>query len=342
MILYFDKNGALKEALNYGPAARAGTTNFKIFAYFEDTDPVAFNTASLRLRKPDLDSNMYPSLLMTQETLTFDSSIQESSYFVNGEDYRGFAFDFSTSEYNVILLDTPGLWEGIISLYASHVVAVQGIVTFNVQNGNFITDGTEVDFEDILPSIYLAIAEKLSIIDGIVVVPNILPETVDVTKYNVGQMFYNEADKNYYVLSLVSDTRQLVRYSMGNARFFTTALTGTNTMADLLALTGNDPAFVYINGRLYLVSPFTTGTYDGYYNFSMLKVTSSGEDFSFLDIYKVSNTYRETNLSSILSNTGIYHKKIATAYFLSSCCYYYYNPTSSPFSSNSNVCPFVP
>ena len=137
MILYFNENGQLLESLEYGNAARVGTTHFKIFAYFEGLE--AFQLATIRFRRPDLQGSEFPDLFMMPSTLQFDAAIELSDYFEDGENYSGFVFDFDEIKSNdeiVHLLDAPGLWEATITVYTDEVGTggnVTGIITFNVE-----------------------------------------------------------------------------------------------------------------------------------------------------------------------------------------------------------------
>lgn len=200
MLLYFDINGVLKEQLSYGPNARAGTTEFTIYAYFEGYDLTIYDAASLKLRKPDLEETEYPSLLMERDTLTYHSSIQPSEYFQDGQTYPVYKFDFN--DFNVtndvaILLDTPGLWKAIIFLYGSNrSIAVQGLATFIVENGVFSPDGTTVDIGLVLPTVYAELATKLSAIDSVLTVNNIA--TQDFTDIANGQVLFDRATDSFY------------------------------------------------------------------------------------------------------------------------------------------------
>jgi len=149
MILYFNRNGQLLENLEYGSVARVGTTEFQIFAYFEDYDDYSvYQTAMISFRKPDLSQTVYPDLFMTKkEDFVFNSSIQTSTHFVNGRTYRGFLFDFGTVRDGaspVPILDTPGTWEASIILENLEDDNVTGIVRFTVEEATSEYDDDEV------------------------------------------------------------------------------------------------------------------------------------------------------------------------------------------------------
>lgn len=145
MVLYFNKNGRLLESLEYGNAARTGTTYFKIFAYFEGLEQ--FTRAELRLKRPDLDGSELFGLEMTPHTFHYNSAIQSSNCFKDRpEGYQGFVFDFNAVEEEdpsdpnhsekVVLLDAPGLWKATITLYddeTNTTFNVVGAIKFNVE-----------------------------------------------------------------------------------------------------------------------------------------------------------------------------------------------------------------
>ena len=139
MILYFNEHGQLLEYLEYDSVARVGSTDFRLFAYFEGDlgDSVI---ATIRFRRPDLEGNEYPDLFMMPEDLYYKASVQESAYFRQGNNpYSGFVFDFNDVFDNgkkVRILDTPGKWEATITLYENDIDSsanVVGIIEFNVE-----------------------------------------------------------------------------------------------------------------------------------------------------------------------------------------------------------------
>ena len=164
MLLWFDSNGVLKEQLTYGSPARAGTTDFKIIAHF---DGVSADTGTLKLIKPDLYNSSYPLLFMSRiEHFEFDSDIEESNFFEDGQDYTVFEFDFSdytgSSQDLIVLLDGPGLWSAVISLYnADTTISVQGLINFNVQTGINIEDGSVVSTDEVIANIGTQFAQKV-------------------------------------------------------------------------------------------------------------------------------------------------------------------------------------
>ena len=140
MWILFDEQGGLIEQLTHGPDARVGSTNFQLFAVFEDLNISDYYTeATIRFRRPDLQGSEYPQLFMNRTTLTFHklSSDSDSTYFQDNEKYQGYLFDFGnfTEDEDVItLLDTPGLWEVTITLIGDNRERnVVGLITFNVQ-----------------------------------------------------------------------------------------------------------------------------------------------------------------------------------------------------------------
>ena len=159
MWVYFNKKGQILETVEENPA-RAGTDKFEIFAFFEGMNEDNFNThyknATIKLRKPDYDGSEYPLLLMNKVSREFE--LPTSQKFENGETYNGFLFDFgdfNTSQDSEILLDTPGLWEAIVTVIGeSKIYDVQGLITFNVEKGISSTDGHEMSLDTVLNRIY--------------------------------------------------------------------------------------------------------------------------------------------------------------------------------------------
>lgn len=169
MWVYFDKNGVVKEILEYGNPARAGTTNFEIFAYFDrNPQDKYFPVASVKLYKPDFYGTAYPSLLMTEETFVFkpDSETEQPKFFKNGEEYTGFYFDFGKfveNEEVTVLLDTPGIWRAIITLFGDNYRNVIGEIAFNVQPGISTSDESNVSIDQVIDLIYDALAKQNNI-----------------------------------------------------------------------------------------------------------------------------------------------------------------------------------
>lgn len=208
MWLCFNQNGALVEpALQHGPAARAGTTNFQIFAYFDGVDLTSNNFATVKLIKPDFNDSSYPLLAMRRVVMKYEKIGNEhSEYFSpnggpNGDGYYpGFLFDFSNFQGDqsvAILLDTPGLWRAVITLFnVNQVMSTQGTATFNVQYGNIVNDGTEISIDELMAAYSAAISSKLDAVDGIVTVCSIA--LADVTQYQAGQVVYDKSAKVLY------------------------------------------------------------------------------------------------------------------------------------------------
>lgn len=176
MWLYFDKNGNLLEILEHGSQAYSGTTNFQIFAYFEDTvilgnyerDGAVYPEASIKLYKPDLYGTSTPTILMDKK-VDVPFVLQEgehSKYFENGEKYTGYLLDFNTflegeDKNIVVVLDTPGVWRAVITLISSQTYNVVGNVVFNVQPGINYEDDTTMPLDVVLNQVYWALSKKL-------------------------------------------------------------------------------------------------------------------------------------------------------------------------------------
>ena len=214
MWIYFNDKGQILEILEHGSPAVAGTTRFEIFAYFENVDiGLTYNNATIKLRKPDLAGSEYPLLLMEQATKNFvldEEHDEHSSHFENGQSYRGFYFDFGdfNSDSDIeVLLDTPGLWEAIITLVGSNrKLNVQGTATFYVLDGISNADGSEVEIDKILNKIYLDLAKKLNadsdsylrVVEDIRSFRNTdFPEAT----FNVGDIIFNKLDGSFYKLN---------------------------------------------------------------------------------------------------------------------------------------------
>lgn len=171
MWLYFDENGALIKTLEHGPAARVGTTDFQIFAYFEGVDYSVFNTATLKLVREDFFDSSHPQLLMAYThdvPFVLNTNKNETNEnvvpFIPGERYNGYLFDFarfSATQDITILLDTPGRWYAIITLYGSgSVISVQGVAMFNVQGVAMDSDSNIVTLDEVVSNIALEFARK--------------------------------------------------------------------------------------------------------------------------------------------------------------------------------------
>lgn len=168
MWLYFNENGQLIETLEHGNVARSGTTNFEIFAFFNNVDvPNLFSNATIKLRKPDLSGSEYPLLLMKLETKRFVkvSESEETNYFEVDKEYTGYYFnfaDFNDSQDSEVLLDTPGMWQAVITLIGSdRRLNVQGVVNFYVENGVFDEKGHEISIDSLLNPIYTELSQKM-------------------------------------------------------------------------------------------------------------------------------------------------------------------------------------
>lgn len=172
MWLYFNNKGQLLEILEHGTSARAGTTSFEIFAFFEGiyiSGATSYPDATIKLRKPDLTRSEYPLLLMQSSiTKTFTLAAGESATkFQNNTSYTGYYFnfaDFNDEQDTEILLDTPGLWEAIITLVSStdRSLNTQGVATFNVANGSTTGDVTEMSIDYVLIPVYTQLNNKLN------------------------------------------------------------------------------------------------------------------------------------------------------------------------------------
>lgn len=212
MWLYFNKNGQILEMLEHGSPARVGATNFEIFAVFEDINiEVTYGNATLKLRKPDYKNVEYPALLMDRVDKTFNILENEKPvHFENGKTYSGYYFDFSDfglGQDIEILLDTPGLWEAIITLIgASRRLNVQGVATFFVAGSNAQLNPTEISINSLLTRIYTTMGTKLNIASTryMRVLESFDDYVIDgfpPDEFNVGDVIFNKSDDTFYVLN---------------------------------------------------------------------------------------------------------------------------------------------
>ena len=221
MWLYFNKKGQLIKSLEHGEMARAGTTAFSIFAVFEDIDSSLGNViATIKLFKPDLRRTSYPILVMPakpQEFVLDNASGETASNvapFQNGITYQGFYFDFSDfndSQDTEVLLDTDGLWNAVITLIANQKsLNVKGVASFNVGYGEVDQDGTEIDIDVVLSQIMGELATKLNIDRGIYTY-DATTDTLDLTKFEEGQLFIEKNEHKAYIL----EDGELVEFPFG-------------------------------------------------------------------------------------------------------------------------------
>lgn len=227
MWLYFNKQGQLITSLEHGEIARAGTTQFSIFAVFEGLDSSIPNIkAAIKLFKPDLYGSSYPVLIMDAAVKEFVLQTGEDANSVlpfktSDSPYHGFYFDFAnfnTSQDTEVLLDTDGLWTAVITLVSGdRTLNVQGVATFNVAQGIVSQDGTDIDIDTVLLQILQEVAKKLDIDSGIVVIQNtdIAPENL--AEFENGQLFFSRDDKKLFELVITGEeppyTYTLVSYS---------------------------------------------------------------------------------------------------------------------------------
>lgn len=163
MWLYFDDTGALIKSLEHGPDARVGTTKFQIFAYFDGVDLDEFNVATIKLVRDDIEDSSHPSLLMSYvHNVPFvlnkdnDETAANVSPFVPGQRYNGYLFDFArfAGEQDVaVLLDTPGKWKAVITLFSGNKISVQGTAVFYVQGPRLETDPYIASIDDVVSNI---------------------------------------------------------------------------------------------------------------------------------------------------------------------------------------------
>lgn len=162
MWIWLDKYGQVQQYLTHGSAAVSGETDFQIFAYFNGLNTEFFDYATIKLKRPDMDDSIYPSLSMKKVDLkyTYLPADGSSSKFTDGITYTGFWFDFSDftqDEEVVILLDTPGLWEASITLFGStNKMNASGLITFEVGDSTY--EGlTELTLDQVLANLIFSL-----------------------------------------------------------------------------------------------------------------------------------------------------------------------------------------
>lgn len=211
MWLYFDSTGSLKEILEHGSPARTGSTNFEIFAFFEDLDILTdYGSATLKLLKPvsayDETASAYYPISMTIKTITFEQLDSELNleYFSNNTSYTGYYFNFNVEDDDeaLILLDTPGIWHAIISLFGlDGTISVQGDAEFNVQDTGYSETETTLPDGYTIDSIYQDLARKLNIkSNGYIKVVSTIDMTFDTDIYNEGDVLFAKAENAFYRL----------------------------------------------------------------------------------------------------------------------------------------------
>lgn len=213
MILYFNKNGQLLEKLTYGTAPRVGSTNFQIFAYFDELNPndasyTNYSVATIRLKRPDLEGSEYPDLFMTHAVITYDAYIADvsDSNFEDGVNYYGFVFDFSKvknieEDTYIKLLDTPGMWQASITLLNNSTGdTVTGLIEFYVEGA--VSDADEdaetLDYTVIQQNIGNLLQDYALISGTIMVVSDITDSSIIWSNFNEGQLFYDKETGLYY------------------------------------------------------------------------------------------------------------------------------------------------
>lgn len=225
MLLYFNKNGQLLERLEYGSVPRVGTTEFKIFAYFEDIDLDVYSAALIRFRRPDLEGNTYPDLFMSSNALIFDDSIEHSNYFKETDNpYNGYVFNFNrviSDETIVKMLDTPGNWDASITLInSSGGYNVTGIVRFYVgASTNESEEMTELDNSVIINNIANEVASKVGKNEMLYVRynANLLEAASEGTllkiAYPLNSYVYDGTTKSMYQIVSVTDNDEDYEYA---------------------------------------------------------------------------------------------------------------------------------
>ncbi|MCR4661683.1 MAG: hypothetical protein K5765_06790 [Clostridia bacterium] len=314
MWLYFNEQGQLLKKLEHGEHARVGTTQFSIFAVFENitVDNIGNTIATIKLKKPDLTGSEYPLLLMESVSQEFELIGSENAnnvlpFKTSDSPYVGFKFDFASFLENQdlqVLLDTPGLWEATITLVSSNnLLNVQGVATFEVQGQAQSQDETLLSYDLAMQQILTQLVNKIDKIDGIVAIES---QGSSISSYEDGQIFFVKEEKILYIkeddalvpyvealLFKTADDEttvrdigigvHIVRYS-GNNYLTTFRAVGTSTRFEIMTL-GN------FNHRW-------TGTTLRTTNFADLLSDEYSDDFlTYLDS-DLSNYYTKSEIDS--------------------------------------------
>lgn len=202
MYLYFNNKGQLLEKLEHGPVARAGTTNYEIFAYFDNLNiDTLYTEAELKLIKPDFNNTKYPAIPMERAQVIFHKQEGENPlFFEDGKLYKGFYFNFGVFEEDdepLSLLDTSGIWNSYINLRGSnHTNYVQGTSTITVQSGIEDEDGVTLELDQLLNRIYEAISQRIPLdSDGYF---RVIDDITPFEPFNVGDIVFSKSKKKIY------------------------------------------------------------------------------------------------------------------------------------------------
>lgn len=305
MWLYFNSTGQLLETLEHGNPARAGSTDFEIFAFFEGVNiDVSYDEAMIKFYKPDFNHSSYDLLGMTQTAKTFHLLEDEHSiHFQDGQEYVGYYFDFSNfslEEEMPILLDTPGLWEAVIALLgAGGQIDVQGKATFSVENTNYNEDETKLALDTVLSNIFLQLAQKLNIKSGryMRVVDGFdsfalhgFPET----EFSVGDVIYNKEDNCFYRLTGFLYQPGINPELIVENEISFVDIDSTTSLDDLKGR----PVIAVYNDVYYMTS--ITETSPGYFTFQI-------QDMASEDMWSTSTPIANTTIASIIGGTTYYN-----------------------------------
>lgn len=205
--------------INYsGSLPFASTTNYQIYAVFQDINEEHYGDASIRFYKPDLKKKNYWPLLMTKKTegLVYKGTTNDG--FTNNETYYGWFFDFSQYDGELVsksLLDTQGIWRAVVTLYSitdASVRNVVGSVLFEVGDGNQTESPTELELDELLEDIYAKLSQMLPIKS-----PNYFKAIGNIANFdpdyfNAGDIILDRSSKYVYQ---VNGQKQPVRIDFG-------------------------------------------------------------------------------------------------------------------------------
>lgn len=213
MWVYFNNKGQLIKTFTHvgDTIPNAGTTNFKIFAFFKDVDLDTFSDGYIKLYRPDgTGGPINFSLPMTRITHEFVTTPEEqdTNPFIPGHNYNGFEFDFSNftiGEVVTPLLDTSGIWKAVITLKnGAGTRFVQGLMTFVVGSGNEDEDAVQISIEEAFEHLTDLISGKLNKNSTryIRLVSNIATTELTQQEFPEGSLVFDMQTGNFYKIRI--------------------------------------------------------------------------------------------------------------------------------------------
>ena len=204
----FNKNGQFIGEASVDGLPFAGTTDFQIFAAFQDIDLLEYGSATIKLYRPDFEESALTILpMIAKESYVYEGVT--NNYFINGQSYKGFYLDFG--EYGMPLLDTVGLWRAVITILSNTMENYRNVVgstTFSVGNGIEIEEINNVELDDIISVLTAQLGAKLNINSSRyikVITSENIEEYEFGAMYNEGDIIFNRVENKLYILVLEDD-----------------------------------------------------------------------------------------------------------------------------------------